>query len=159
MIYSFYMQQTDKAGTVVPNSLRDLETDFSGLKYVSCKGLSSVGKPKNIYTENYAEASGLRTFHPKDNGNEVVYEATNIELDLLFTGDDRRASYDAFCEYVNGNRLFYWDTARNKKVWLVLIEAIEPSDDILKGVPYIRAVFKFTNLWGMGVTCTDSGVI
>lgn len=153
------MQQTDKDGVVVTDSLRDLETDFQGLKYASCRGLSSVGKPKNIYTENYAESSGLRTFHPTDNGGEVVHEATAIEFDLLFVGEDRRAVYDAFCAYIRAGRLFYWDTARLRKVWLVLLEAVEPTEDILKGVPYLRAPFKFSNLWGIGKPCNDGGVL
>lgn len=159
MIYHFYMQQTDKAGTVVSNSKKDLETDFSGLVYKACKGLSSVGKPKNVYTENYAEASGLRTFLPGDNGGSVAHEATDIELELLFKDSSRRATYDSFCAYIKTHRLFYWDTARHKKVWLVLTDAIEPTEDVLKGVPYILATFKFKNLWGIGKTCADDGTL
>lgn len=152
------MQQTDKNGNVVQNSQKDLETDFSGLCYISCKGLSSFGKPKNIYTENYAEDNGLRTYYPTDKtGGTVAREVTAIELDLLFKGEQRRANYDSFCNYVKSNRIFYWDTARHKKVWLILTEAVEPSDDVIKGVPYIRATFKFQNLWGEGKTCDDSG--
>ena len=157
MIYYFYMQQTDKSGNVVANSQRNLEVDFVGLRYVACKGLSSVGKPKNIYTENYAEQDGFRTFFPGDTNGAVVHEATNIELDLIFLGENRRSTYDAFCTYVESNRLYYWDTARYKKVWLALIEAVEPTDDVLKGERYIRATFKFTNLWGEGRSCDGSG--
>lgn len=159
MIYYFYMQQTDKDGVVVADSQRNLESDFTGLRYVACKGLSSVGKPKNIYTENYAEQDGFRTFYPGDTNGVVVHEATNIELDLIFVGEDRRSTYDSFCAYVESNRLYYWDTARHRKVWLALIEAVEPTDDTLKGEPYIRATFKFTNLWGEGRSCNDSGTL
>lgn len=154
------MQQTDKEGSVIQNSQKNLESDFSGLYYISCKGLSSVGKPKNIYTENYAEADGLRTYHPTDKtGGAVAHEATTIELELLFKGSSRRATYDSFCTYIGNKRLYYWDTARHKKVWLILTEAVEPTDDTLKDIPYMRATFKFQNLWGIGKTCDDSGAV
>lgn len=159
MIYNFYMQQTDKSGAVVAGSQKDLENDFPGLKYIACTGLSSVGKPKNIYTENFAEASGFRTFHPTDTGGEVVHEATAVELELLFLGDNRRGIYDAFCSYLRAGRLYYWDTARHRKVWITLLDAVEPSEDVLKGSPYLRAPFKFSNLWGIGKACDDNGTL
>lgn len=159
MSYSFYMQQTTKAGAAVGSAI-DLETAYSGLHYVSCKGLSSQGKPKNIYSESYAEQSGERIYHPTDNtGGTVKFESTDIEMTILFSGNSRRATYDSFLTLLKSGRLFYWDTARLKKVWLVLKEAVEPTDDVLKGVPYIQATFKFTNLWGEGKTCNASGVI
>lgn len=159
MIPKFYIQKTDKSGAA-QGSVKDLEVDYSGLNYKECKGLSSVGKPKNIYTENYAEADGLRVYHPADSsGGEIAREVTAIELTLVFIGDSRRSSYDSFNEFVSSGRIFYWDTARFRKVWLVLDEAVEPSEDVIKGTQYIMATFKFKNLWGEGRPCTSSGNI
>lgn len=159
MSYSFFIQKTTKSGTASGNA-SNIEVDFTGAHYVSCKGLSSVGKIKNVYSEDYAEADGERVFHPTDNNNPVARESTDIELEILFTGGERRSSYDSFCDYLLSGRIFYWDTARHKKVWLVLNGPITPAEDTLKGsTPYIKTTFKFKNLWGEGKDCNDSGVL
>lgn len=158
MKHYFYMQPTSKSETTTGNRI-SLEDTFTGMRYVSCKGLSAKGKLKNIYTENYAEEDGLRTYHPKDLPHgAVAREATTIEFDFVFLGDSRRESYDNFWGFVSESRVYYWDTARHRKVWLLLQEAVEPTEDLLKGSqPYLRATFKFTNLFGIGKPCNDNG--
>lgn len=154
--YHFYMRQTTKEGSGVGLS-KDLERDFPGLRYVRCEGLEAVGKPKNIYTEDYAEADGLRSYHPADSGGEVAHEATKVKLTLLFLNKGRREAYNAFREFVDSSRVFYWDNARNKKVWLLFTEEVEPDDDTLAPSGYIKVAFSFTNLWGIGKKCNDNG--
>ena len=156
-MYHFYLQQTDKDGTVISGSKKDLEINFPGLSYLSCSGLETRGRPKNIHTESYAEHDGARSYHPSDNDEDVTFEATEVTLSLAFQGQNRRDVYNDFCEYVYSRRLYYWDTARHKKVWLLLNNDVDPEDDTLKGVQYIRASFKFTNLWGRSKNCSDSG--
>ena len=159
MVYHFYVQQTDKDGAVIADTTRHLEGDFAGLSYLSIKGLEIVGKPKNIYEESYAEHDGTRVYHPSDNEDPVTRETTKIALDLVIQGANRRSVYNSLCDYLRGNRLYYWDTARHKKVWLILNEEVNPEDDTLKGVKYIRATFNFTNIWGYSKTCNDNGVV
>lgn len=159
MIHHFYMRQVDKFGRPAGDmGVKDLEVDFQGLKYVSCKGLANIGEPKNIYTEDYAEADGLRVYHPGDVAALVRHKETAIELELVFLGEDRRAVYEEFRAFLEAGRVHFWDTARLLKAELVLTSAVEPVDDTVKGVKYIRAAFKFKNLYGRGIPCDVNGV-
>lgn len=157
--YHFKMQMTTKDGGGV-GAVKDLEADFPGLLYCKCEGLEAVGAAKNIYTEDYAEANGLRVFHPTDvSGGEVVHKETEVKLTLIFVDDERRAAYNAFCDFLAGGRLFYWDTARRKKVWLILQKEVAPDADTLVPDGYIGCTFVFTNIWGIGKPCLDNGTL
>lgn len=149
---NFYMQKVDANDNLIANTLKDLESDFVGLKYSKCEGLLNKGKRKNIYTEQYSDSDTLRVWQ----GDEVTREATTIVFTFVFAGDNRQSVYDAFYDYVKNGVILYYDTARMKEARLVLMNAIEPSDDIYKGsTPYIRAEFKFQNLWG---ECKDKSL-
>lgn len=138
--YKFYMKQ-DAEGA----RLYDLESDFKGLRYLQCKGLEDKGKPKNKYTEEYADSNELRVYEP----NEVRLESTTITLTLLFVGDDRQSVYDTFYNYVKKGKFYYHDNVRKKQAYITLLDAVKPSEDMYKGsTPYIQADFKFQNLWG-----------
>lgn len=148
----FYMQKVDANGALISDTLKDLEVDFLGMKYSKCEGLLNKGKRKNIHTETYADSDTLRVWQ----GEEVTREATTITFTFVFAGPTRQSVYDAFYEYVKNGVIAYWDTARMKEARLVLIDALEPGDDIYKGsTPYIRAEFKFQNLWG---ECKDKSL-
>lgn len=141
----FYMQKVDANGVLISGTLKDLEVDFLGMKYSKCEGLLNKGKRKNIHTETYADSDTLRVWQ----GEEVTREATTITFTFVFAGDARQSVYDSFYEYVKNGVIAYWDTARMKEARLVLIDALEPSDDIFVGsTPYIKVDFKFQNLWG-----------
>lgn len=145
----FYMQKCSKQGVLVDGTLKNLEEDFAGLRYMEAKGISKVGKAKNIYTESYSDSNTLRTWHPSENGEETTHEATTIQLKLLFYGDNRRSSYESFNDYIMDGYHVYWDTLRDKKFTFMVVDAIEPSDDILKGgVPYIICTWTLQNLKG-----------
>lgn len=139
--YSIYMQRVDKEG----EPLKNLETDFPGLFYYSCEGLSAKGKPKNIHTESYADSDGSRVWIPEN----VCRESTEITLSLLFKGDNRRDVFDEFYSYVKDGLFYYWDTKRMRRAKMFLSGEVEPSDDIMKGSDvYILAEFPFTNVLG-----------
>lgn len=142
--YKYYMCRQNKRMVTWEEEV-SLEEYFEGLKYISCDGLSSKGKPKNIYTETYAETTEPRVFIPKD----VARETTDIEFEFAFLGKSRRDIYDSFCDWITGYRLKYWDTCREREVEMLLLEALKPSEDKLYGsTPYITAKFKFKNLLG-----------
>lgn len=123
----------------------DFESYFNGMKYSKCVGLEDLGKPKNIYTETYADADSLRVHIPED----VKREATDITFTFIFLGENRKSVYDRFNEFIKGQKLYYYDTARNKKAYMVLIDKTEPKEDIYKGSkPYMSVDYKFQNLWG-----------
>lgn len=145
----FYMQKCSKQGVLIDGTLKDLEVDFEGLRYMEAKGISKVGKVKNVYTEQYADSNTLRTWHPSEKGENTTHEATTIQLKLLFIGSDRRKVYDEFNEYIYDGYTMFWDNLRNKKFIFTVIEASEPSDDIFKiGVPYIICTWTLQNLKG-----------
>lgn len=156
--YHFYMQLTTAAG-VGSGAVKDLEADFPGLHYSQCEGLETVGAAKNIYTEDYAEESGLRVYHPADTSGTVTHEATEVKLTLIFLGDARRTAYTTFRSFLDGGRVFYWDNARNKKVWLILQKEVAPDADTLVPAGYIGVTFVFTNIWGTGKACLDNGTL
>ena len=141
----FYMQKVDANGDLIANTLKDLEVDFLGMKYSRCVGLMNKGKRKNVHTEEYADSDTLRVWQ----GTEVTREATTITFTFVFAGDNRQSVYDSFYEYVKNGVISYYDTARMKEARIFLVDALEPSDDIFVGsTPYIKADFKFQNIWG-----------
>lgn len=156
--YKFYMQKATAAGKTNGSAI-DLEATYSGLRYRSCTGLETVGAVKNMETESYAESSVERVWHPSDGGSEVTHETTTVTLNLVFLGDDRRATLESFRTLAYSGRLFYWDTARLKKAYLVMSEEQTVEADTLLGTKYISAGFKFINLWGRTKTCTSSGTV
>lgn len=141
----FYMQKVDANGELIADTLKDLEVDFLGMKYSKCEGLLNKGRRKNIYTEEYSDSDTLRVWQ----GETVTREATNITFTFVFVGNDRQSVYESFYEYVKNGVISYYDTARMKEARLVLVDVIEPNDDIYKGsTPYIMGNFKFQNLLG-----------
>lgn len=123
----------------------DIETTYSGMRYLKCKGLEDKGKPKNKYQETFADSDELRVYEPDD----VMLEATDITFTFIFVGDNRQSVYESFYNYVKKGKFYYYDTMRRKKAYITLFEHVKPSDDIYKGsTPYIQADFKFKNLWG-----------
>lgn len=140
--YKFYMSRWIDNAWETQVSLEDY---FSGMKYISCEGLSNRGKIKNIYTENFAEVEDLRVYMPET----VVRENTDIEFVFGFEKENRRDTFDRFVDWVSGYKIKYWDTARNRELEMVLIDKIEVDEDILLGSsPFITVNFKFKNLKG-----------
>ena len=140
--YKFYMSRWIDNAWEEQVSLEDY---FSGMKYISCEGLSTKGKIKNIYTENFAEVEDLRVYMPET----VVRENTDIEFVFGFEKENSRDTFDSFVDWVSGYKIKYWDTARNRELEMVLIDKIEVDEDILLGSsPFITVNFKFKNLKG-----------
>lgn len=140
--YKFYMSRWIDNAWEEQVSLEDY---FSGMKYISCEGLSTKGKIKNIYTENFAEVEDLRVYMPET----VVRENTDIEFVFGFEKENRRDTFDSFVDWVSGYKIKYWDSARNRELEMVLIDKVEVDEDILIGSsPFITVNFKFKNLRG-----------
>lgn len=137
--YEFYFSKDNESNYI------SIEKEFNGLLYMKCSGLEEVGKPKNKYTENYADSDTLRVYEP----DFITHEPTDVVFTLLFIGEDRKSTYDSFYNYVKHGKFYYYDTARFKKAYLTLLEAVKPSEDEYKGgTPYMQADFKFKNMWG-----------
>ena len=141
--YKFFMQEIAD-GELVANTRKDLETDFDGLRYISAKGINTIGKPR-IYTETYANSDRMRVYVPKD----LTNDPTTVTFTFFFFGENRQAVYDAFNEYIRKGVRRYWDTARNKYFDFVVDESIEIADEKwYSGIPYITVDYKVKNLNG-----------
>ena len=150
--YKFYMQKCSKEGVLVKDTKKDLEVDFPGLLYGRCDGIMGYGKPKNIYTESYADSSILRTYVP----STIYREATEIIFTFYFVGEAsvRQSSLDSFVSYISDGYHVYWDTARNRKFQFTPpIEEIKPSEEQWHGSkPYFTVQVKVQNVNG----CTSN---
>lgn len=124
---------------------KDLESDFTGLRYKECTGLNSYGDPKNVYSEDFAETSKADVYV-----GAPAYKQTTIKLTLVFLENDGKndSAYHDFLKFVSGSEIAYQDTARKRKVLMYLTGAIEPKSDTLKGQNYKEVTFVFTNVYG-----------
>lgn len=149
---SEYIHYIQKEGEEKVN----LEEQFGRILYSKCEGLDTKGKRKNVYTETYSDSDNLRVWQ----GEEVAREATQITLTLAFIGDrgERGDTFDALYEYIKNGKLYYWDTARNKKAYFIFTEEYKTSEEMFYGSqPYILASFTLQNLWGECKKCDDDG--
>lgn len=119
------------------------------LLYRKCTGLEDIGKPKNIYTETYADSDTVRADFP----NTITHEATSITLNLVVKRDKNIED--------GGNELkdivdlvafttptVFWDTVRHKMAVMTLLNAAEAKEDTYKGMKYLEVELKFNNLMG-----------
>lgn len=140
MKYKFYMKRDGLDSEYV-----DLESFFDGMRYMSSEGLNDKGKVKNIYTETYSDSDTLRVYMP----NVIAREATTITLRFAFFGENSQQILDSFYNFVKGNKIYYYDTAREKEAYIFLQEAVKVSKDYRKdGKKYIVVEFKFQNING-----------
>ena len=138
------MQKCRKDGTLI-GTKKNLEKDFEGLKYAKCVGLDALGKPQNTYSETYSESNGIRVYMP----DEVTHASTKVTLSLYFFGENRRATYDAFNDFIRNGYTKYWDDARNKGFIFVVDQEIKVKEENwYKGMPYIAVDYSLTNIQG-----------
>lgn len=119
------------------------------LLYRKCTGLEDVGKPKNIYTETYADSDVTRTDFP----DTITYEATTITLNLIVKRENSVIDGDNDLKTVVDMLQFttptvFWDTVRNKMAIMALLNAAEAKEDTYKGMKYLEVELKFNNLMG-----------
>lgn len=147
--YKFYIQRVEKDADgvyqMVAGTKKSLEDDFDGLKYSKLDGIYTIGKPKNIYTEKYADGDKLRVFTPKFASND----ATTLTLTLYFFGENRNRVYENLMYELRQGVHRYWDTAR--KCWFdfILLDAVKPTDENwYKGKSYFKVDLKMQNIYG-----------
>ena len=141
--YKFYMQEISN-GLLVPTTRKDLEHDFEGLRYISAKGINSIGKAR-IFTETYADSDRVRAYVPET----ITNESTTVTFTFYFFGENRQKTYDEFNEYIRHGVHRYWDTARNKYFEFVMENSIEVKEEKwYLGTPYLSVEYKVKNLNG-----------
>lgn len=143
--YTHWMQRIDITGQ---NAI-DIEDYFVGLLYMSADGMNDIGKPKNIYTEDYADSDRKRFYLPND--DEYANEATKITMHFLIVGsaEDRQDTLNRFTEYVRKGVHRYWDDARNLEFDFIVTDEIKVSDERWHGSsPYVEIAVPMQNLNG-----------
>lgn len=140
MKVKFYIKRESDA------NYTDLESYFNGMKYSKCVGLEDLGKPKNIYTETYADAENIRIHQP----SKIRRETTKITFTFAFFGDKetRQDTFDKFNSFIENKKLYYYDTARLKRAYMILIDKTEPKEDVYKGQGYMLVEYTFQNIKG-----------
>jgi len=128
-------------------SLTNTRTLWSGMYLLDSKNIDAYGKPKNIITENYAEANGLKVSLP----TTLKREATDVTLKLMFidTDDgDRYAQYESFMSYISNKKFYWFDTVRFRRVRLLCLEKTEPTESFKGNIPYLTLDLKVKNING-----------
>lgn len=138
--YHIYMMRKD----INPQIRRDLEVAFKGLKYKELKGVERFGERKNIYMESFAETDRIEVWQ----GDTAIRNNTEVILTLVFIGENRRQAYHDFVDYISVGEFEYTDDIRKRKFDFIFKNALEPSEDTLKGTEYIQADFVLQNLNG-----------
>lgn len=144
--YTHYMQRIDIAN----QPLYDIEDEFFGVIYLTADGMNTIGKAKNVYTEDYAESDRLRYYLPPTD-NDYANEATTIEMTFLIVGEaiERQRVYDRFTDYVRKGTHRYFDTARRREFRFIVQEEIKVSEEKWHGsVPYIEVTIPMQNING-----------
>lgn len=145
MKYKFYMQECDSKGTLLAGSTKkDLEVDFGSLRYSAMEGIETIGKPKNISTESYADSDRLRVYMP----DEIVNEATKITFKCYFIGDTCMSDYYKFTEYIRNGFHRYWDNLRKKWFAFYCEEEIRVTSSKMYGTKYLEVTYTLNNIFG-----------
>ncbi len=142
----FYMQECDKKGVALANAeVVDLESKFVGLNYAAAKGLDTLGKAKNIYTEKFTGEDRVNVYVPE----EITREQTTVTFTFYILGEHRRGVYDDFLAYVTKGFHNYWDNKRRKRITFYVEDSIEPSSEQwYGGTPYLELNLKVKNVFG-----------
>lgn len=147
--YTHYMQRTDIDG----QSAIDIENynSFKGLLYMKADGMNDIGKPKNIYTETYADSDTLRVYTPSSSVGDYTNEATKITMHFLVVGSasQRQETIRNFFNYVRTGVHRYWDDARNLEFDFIVADELKVSDERWHGSsPYVEIEVTMQNLNG-----------
>jgi len=145
--YTHYMKRID----VNDASTYDIESHFTGLRYMKAEGMNDIGKTKNIYTEAYADSDRLRVHIPSASINGYTNEATKITMHFLIIGDAslRQTTLKNFIDYLRLGIHRYWDDARNLEFDFIVTDEIKVSDERWHGnCPYIEITVPMQNLNG-----------
>ena len=154
--YTHYMQRIDQPMTA---NILDIEEEFQGLVYLEAKGMNTIGKAKNVYTEQYADSDDLRAYFPEsdtvdNNGvteDSYTNEATVITMKFAIIGDAvmRQRTLDQFTDYIRHGKHRYWDNARNREFTFIITDEIKVSEERWHGsTPYIVIEVPMQNLKG-----------
>ena len=154
---------------VADGAVRSLEDDFGFCRYKSITGINAIGKQKGVYTESYPESDSLRVYVDPS----ARQEATSSTLSVCVFGSDPslpstlsteeldKAAEDSWHElvgFLRGGLILWTDDYRQRKALFVLQDAIEPTTDRIKGLPYLDCQVKLQNIFGETFESADETI-
>lgn len=142
--YNFYIRKYPQGSTTFERE--NIEAKYNCL-YKQFKDFAFDGEIQNIYTESFAEHSGLRTFIPPK--EDLAYKSYECKLQLLFKRESSQADVRNFYEAYRGQKIEYSDSFRNRYVTLLMTK--QPTiqqEKLYSTTPYQLIEFTFTNILG-----------
>lgn len=113
-------------------------------------GLGDLGEVKNVYIEDYAEDSILRTYFPPS--AEIAHKATSHDLTLYFSGENCFNNSMCFERMVVGRRFLWYDNFRHRFAMVALNKQPKTNKERLYGAQQYRDMtYTFDDLAG-GIT-------
>lgn len=149
---------------------KSLEDDFGGcIRYKSLSGLNSKGKQKKIYTESFVESDSLRVYASP----VASHDTTTVTLSCCVFGYDVDGStnlsvteqikaaenaWNDFYAFLEGCLVLWYDDFRQEKALLMLQDAVDPTTDNIKSIPYLLCSVKFVNIFGRSFGADDTTI-
>ena len=121
----------------------DLITKFDGLKVLSLTGMNSLGKPVNIYTEQWLTGDGTQEedfmITTEDSQHNPIVIRENVDLSLTFIVSPRYAEndidptyvHDSFIEYITSSDFYIKSVYTGKEVHGVVLKEYKPTTESL----------------------------
>lgn len=138
--YRFYIQKLNSGSKI------DIESTYN-CRYKQFKDIANNGDIHNSYSEIFVENDGEKLWLP--NQKDITYAPYDCTLELLFKGDNCQKNARDFYEYIEGERLEYSDTFRNRFLLLSLLKAPSIQMERLYGnQKYMLVSYTFRNYKG-----------
>lgn len=152
----------DSQGIYVPDgSERSLEDDFGFLRYKSLSGINSRGQQSGVYVEDYSDGTSSRVFVSSKPVNSPISSTLEVysfgyDPSLSFPEDatlssvilSAESNWHRFFDFLEGALLLWRDDYRQRLALFYVKDAVEPSKDVIDGIPYLQCSVKFENVFG-----------
>lgn len=128
---------------------------WPGLRYKTLSGIRSRGQQSGVYAERWAESDRAAVWV----GGAASHGESEVTLNVAFFDNGGAsavgAQYEAFCEWIEGCMVLWWDSLRQRKALLYLSDKTSPASDVVKPGGYIEASFKFKSAYGRSFGLDD----
>lgn len=147
----------------------DIDSDFGFIRCKSVSGLNSRGKQSSVYVESYADSPSSRVYISPSPCNSAITSTLTV---YSFGSDPSNSTslsdselsvrcsstWRSFVDRLEGCVFILSVPRRDSKGLFYLQEALEPSTDIVKGVPYLECAIKLQNVFGRSFPIEDTTI-
>lgn len=168
----FYLQRylRDATGAYKEDGAqRSLEDDFGYIRYKSMTGINSIGKQKGVYSESYPESDAVRVWVNENPSMEQIEHTLTVysfgSAPSSPSSDDIPSLVKAMEDSIHtlyvflcGALILWGDEYRQRKALLYVSDAISPTTDNIKDIPYLQCDIKFKNVFGRTFPLDDTTI-